>query len=153
MAKLPTHEEILAQLPAAEKAGEFEPRARAARFDAVRRRIVLELTNGCEFAFPVHMGQGLQNATDDQLAAVEVVAHGSGLEWEEIGAGLWVPGLLSGLFGNKAWMRELGRAGGKVRSEAKAQASRENGKKGGRPRTSRPDPEVEMAAEKKRRTA
>src|ERR1700745_1455300 len=108
MAEAPTHEEILAQLPAAQKAGEFEPRAQAARFDPARRRIVLELTNGCEFAFPVHMGQGLQNATDDQLAAVEVVAHGSGLEWEEIGAGLWVPGLLSGLFGNKAWMRELG---------------------------------------------
>jgi hypothetical protein len=101
---------------------------------------VIALTNGCEFAFPARMGQGLQDATDDQLAAVEVVAQGSGLEWEEIGAGLWVPGLLSGLFGSKAWMRELGRAGGKVQSEAKARASRENGKKGGRPRKVRPEP-------------
>lgn len=153
MAKVPTHEEILAQLPAAENAAEFEPRARAARFDAATRRVVIELTNGCEFAFPVHMGQGLQNATDDELATVQVIAHGAALEWEELGADLWVPGLLSGLFGNKAWMRELGRAGGKVRSEAKAQASRENGKKGGRPRKVRPESDTSVAAEKKRRTA
>jgi hypothetical protein len=31
-------------------------------------------------------------------------------------------------------MSELGRAGGSVRSEAKAQAARENGAKGGRPK-------------------
>jgi hypothetical protein len=137
---LPTDEEILAQLPAAQAAAEFEPRARSARYDRESGRVVIELTNGCEFAFPARMGQGLHDATPEQLAAVEVVANGAGLEWEEIGAGLWVPGLLSGLFGSKAWMRELGRAGGKVRSEAKAQASRENGKKGGRPRKVRPDP-------------
>jgi hypothetical protein len=34
----------------------------------------------------------------------------------------------------KAWLFELGRQGGKVKSEAKFQASRENGKQGGRPR-------------------
>lgn len=131
---VPTEAEIQAQIDAAREAGEFEPRARSARFDRRTRKIVIELTNGCEFVFPPHLGQGLQEATDDQLAAVEVVAGGSGLEWEDIGAGLWVPGLLSGLFGSKAWMRELGRQGGRVQSEAKARASRENGKKGGRPR-------------------
>jgi len=155
--RLPTEEEILAQLPAAHAAAEFEPRARSARYDPATGRIVIELTNGCEFAFPVHMGQGLGNATPQQLAAVEVVANGSGLEWEEIGAGLWVPGLLSGLFGTRAWMRELGRAGGQVRSAAKAQASRENGKKGGRPRKVRPEPDPPVpekrASGSKRRVA
>ncbi|WP_434112739.1 hypothetical protein [Paraburkholderia caffeinilytica] len=33
-----------------------------------------------------------------------------------------------------AWMREIGRSGGSVKSEAKSAAARENGKKGGRPR-------------------
>ncbi|HEU4556815.1 MAG TPA: DUF2442 domain-containing protein [Longimicrobium sp.] len=151
---VPTEEEILAQIAAAEEEGEFEPRARSARYDRATRRIVIELTNGCEFAFPARMGQGLQNATDAQLAAVKVVVHGSALEWEELGADLWVPGLLSGLFGTKAWMRELGRAGGKVQSEAKARASRENGKKGGRPRKVRPEPApAPDAAEKPRERA
>ena len=153
----PTEAEIQAQLDAGRDAAQFEPRARAARYDRASKRIVIELTNGCEFAFPARMGQGLQDATDDQLAAVEVVAQGAGLEWDEIGAGLWVPGLLSGLFGSKAWMRELGRAGGKVRSAAKAQASRENGKKGGRPRKAPPEParsaEEKRAASTKRRAA
>ncbi len=157
MAKVPSYEEILTQLPAAEEAAEFEPSARSARYDAPTRRIIIELTNGCEFAFPAHMGQGLQGATDEQLAAVKVSVHGSALEWEEIGADLWVPGLLSGLFGTKAWMRELGRAGGKVQSEAKARASRENGKKGGRPRKVRPEPaptaEAPKRGERARRVA
>ena len=154
---VPTEAEIQAQIDAAPDPADFEPRARAAHYDRATKRIVIELTNGCEFAFPARMGQGLQNATDDQLAAVEVVAQGSGLEWEEIGAGLWVPGLLSGLFGSKAWMRELGRAGGKVQSEAKARASRENGKKGGRPRKVRPEPapaaETPKRGERARRVA
>lgn len=144
--KVPTEAEIQAQIDAAPDSAEFEPRARSAHYDRVTGRIVVALTNGCEFAFPARMGQGLQNATADQLAAVEVVAQGSGLEWEEIGAGLWVPGLLSGLFGSKAWMRELGRAGGKIQSEAKARASRENGKKGGRPRKVRTEPAPAPAA-------
>jgi Protein of unknown function (DUF2442) len=154
---VPTEAEIQAQIDAAPDSAEFEPRARSARYDRVTERIVIELTNGCEFAFPARMGQGLQNATADQLAAVEVVAQGSGVEWEEIGAGLWVPGLLSGLFGSRAWMRELGRAGGKVQSEAKARASRENGKKGGRPRKVRPEPappaEAPKRGERARRVA
>ncbi len=47
---------------------------------------------------------------------------------------LGVPQLVAGLFGTKAWMAQLGRQGGKSRSGAKAQASRDNGKHGGRPR-------------------
>jgi hypothetical protein len=38
------------------------------------------------------------------------------------------------VFGTEAWMRELGRAGGRSTSDAKAAAARENGRRGGRPR-------------------
>jgi len=55
------------------------------------------------------------------------------LHWESLDADLRVPQLVSGLFGSKAWMTELGRQGGQLRSEAKARASRDNGKLGGRP--------------------
>jgi hypothetical protein len=46
-----------------------------------------------------------------------------------------VPALLQGVFGSKSWMaRHLGSAGGRARSDAKAEAARTNGRKGGRPR-------------------
>jgi hypothetical protein len=67
------------------------------------------------------------------LAEVEVTPIGFGLHWEKLDADLGVPHLVMGIFGSKAWMRELARRGGSVTSAAKARASRENGKKGGRP--------------------
>jgi len=157
MVEMPTEAEILAQLPAAREreriAAETEPRAASARYDRRSRRIVIELTSGCMFAFPAEYGQGLRGATAEQLSSVEVVSGGSLLIWEGLDAALAVPGLLSGMFGSRAWMRELGRAGGTVRSEAKAQASRENGKKGGRPRKAGPQADAPLASEKKRRVA
>ncbi|HEX9939730.1 MAG TPA: DUF2442 domain-containing protein [Longimicrobium sp.] len=142
--RLPTETEILAQV-AAEREREridtrTEPRAKSARYDRRTARIVIELTNGCLFAFPAEYGQGLRGATPAQLAKVEVAPGGYGLLWDELDAALSVPGLVAGVFGSKAWMRELGRAGGKIQSEAKARASRENGKKGGRPRKVRTEP-------------
>jgi hypothetical protein len=128
-----TEEEFLAATEAARIADETEPRAVSARYDAETGRIEIELKNGCMFAFPARYGQGLQGATEEQLAAVEIL-YGEALHWEELDADLGVPQLVSGMFGSKAWMRQLGQLGGQAKSEAKAQASRENGKKGGRPR-------------------
>lgn len=158
--KIPTEAEILAQLPAAREAeriaADTEPRAASARYDAGTGRVVIELTSGCMFAFPAEYGQGLRGATDEQLARVEVTPGGYGLLWDELDAALAVPGLLSGVFGSRAWMRELGRAGGKVQSGAKARAARENGKKGGRPKKVRPDAdtgETKKPASPRRRAA
>ncbi|MFL5382292.1 MAG: DUF2442 domain-containing protein [Longimicrobiaceae bacterium] len=94
----------------------------------------MELTNGCVFAFPPALAQGLGSASEDELAAVEVMPGAESIYWECLDVGFSVPNLIAGSFGTKAWMRELGRAGGRVRSPAKTAAVRENGKKGGRPR-------------------
>jgi hypothetical protein len=59
-----------------------------------------------------------------------------GLHWESLDVDLGVPELIAGVFGTKAWMTELGRLGGQVKSVAKEKAARENGKRGGRPRKS-----------------
>lgn len=90
--------------------------------------------DGCLFAFPPEGAQVLRGATPRQLAAVEVEGGGFALRWEELDADLTVSGLLAGRFGSKRWMSELGRAGGRARSEKKARAVRANGMKGGRPR-------------------
>lgn len=109
---------------------ENEPRAASARYDRKLHRMVVELTNGCTFAFPPRLAQGLVTATDDQLSHVEILGVGYGLHWEALDVDLSIPGLLAGLFGTKAYMA---RQAGRATSLAKATASRANGAKGGRP--------------------
>ena len=124
-----------AQVDAATERGKIarlnEPRATAVRYNRKLGRVVVELQNGCTFTFPPHLAQGLEAATEDQLAQVEILGAGYGLHWEAIDADLSVPGLLAGLLGTKAFMA---RQAGKARSPAKAAAARTNGAKGGRPR-------------------
>jgi predicted TPR repeat methyltransferase len=126
-----------AQIDAATAQGEAvrkqEPRAMTARYDRQRDRLVVELTNGCSFAFPPRLAQGLETATEAQLAQVEILGAGTGLHWEALDIDLSVPGLLAGVLGTRAHMARLA---GQVRSPAKAAAARTNGAKGGRPRKS-----------------
>ena len=130
-----TDSEIAGARSRGEEAALTEPRAAAARYDAATGRIVIDLTNGCLFAFPARALQGLAQASDTELAAVEVQGAGHGLHWETLDADFTVPGLLMGLFGTRAWMaREQARRAGATTSPAKAAAARENGAKGGRPR-------------------
>lgn len=129
-----------AQVERAKKAGvaalENEPRAKAARYSPTRRQVLVELTNGCSFIFPVDKAQGLAGASNKDLADVKVLGKGFGLHWEKLDADLSIPSLVVGIFGSKAWMRELARRGGAVTSPTKAAAARANGAKGGRPRKS-----------------
>lgn len=112
-------------------AQQAEPRAESARYDKRNSRVIVDLKNGCIFAFPPCLAQGLETATDEELAAVEILGAGYGLHWEALDVDLSVPGLLTGLFGTKAYMA---RRAGQATSPAKAAAARENGRKGGRPR-------------------
>lgn len=106
-----TYEEILAQIAAAEaraeEADRTEPRARAATFDAVTRRVRMELKNGCTYEFPADLCQGLRGVSADVLAQVEVYPYGIGLRWDALDVDFSVPGLVAGRFGNKAWMRQI----------------------------------------------
>ena len=129
----PTDDQIDAALARGEAARLAEPRAAAVRYDRQLDRVVVELTNGCTFAFPPRLAQGLETATADELAQVEVLGTGSGLHWEALDADLSVPRLLTGLFGTASHMA---RRAGRVTSPAKAAAARANGAKGGRPRRS-----------------
>jgi hypothetical protein len=108
-----------------------EPRATAARYDRASGRIMVELDNDCTFAFPPRLAQGLEDASDEQLAAVEILGQGYGLHWEGLDVDLSIPGLMAGVFGAKAW---IARRAGRATSPAKAAAARANGAKGGRPR-------------------
>lgn len=110
-------------------------RAAEARYDRATGRVMIDLTNGCAYAFPAQLVQDLNGATDDQLSGVEVDGLGFNLHWPALDADLYVPALVSGVFGTRAWMtRELARRAGQATSPAKAAAARVNGAKGGRPR-------------------
>jgi hypothetical protein len=69
-------------LDTAERRGEqslrSEPRAKRARYDRKTGRVLVELTNGCSFAFPARRAQGLEEASDTELAEVEILGLGPG---------------------------------------------------------------------------
>jgi Protein of unknown function (DUF2442) len=115
-------------------ADEVEPRATAAYYEQGARRIVVELSNGADFRFSPSSVQELVSATPDELAQVEVSPSGRTLRWQKLDADLSLPGLMAGIFGTKLWMAHLGQIGGQATSEAKAEAARLNGMKGGRPK-------------------
>ena len=107
----------------------------SARHDRRTARIVVNLNTGVQIAFPTRLVEGLADASPDDLAEIEISPAGLGLHWPKLDANVYVPALLQGVFGSKRWMAaQLGAAGGKARSRAKAAAARENGRKGGRPR-------------------
>jgi len=110
-----------------------EPRAKSVRYDRRSRRVVVNLTNGSVFAFPARLVQGLDDVSDDDLAAVVVEGAGFGLRWSKQDIDISIPGLLAGVFGTRSHMARLA---GRTTSVAKAEAARANGAKGGRPRKS-----------------
>ena len=77
----------------------------------------------------------LQGASAAELANAQVDGVGFNLNFPAIDADLYVPALVSGIFGTQRWMtRALARIAGRTRSPAKASAARANGAKGRRPR-------------------
>lgn len=119
---------------AEEKAGSC---ARKVEYDRQRDLIVFYFTNGSQFAVPPDLIQGLQEATVEQLKDVWLDRAGLSVHWPSLDADFNILGLVQGIFGTKDWMAEIGRQGGKQTSEAKRRSSRENGKKGGRPKSNR----------------
>jgi hypothetical protein len=119
------------------------PKARSARYDRRTGRLVIDLENGATMIVPTKLLQGLENANDKELAKFELVLDGSQIHWTELDVQMYVKSLIEGVFGTRVWMEHLkdhysaiGGKGGSARSPSKAAASRENGKKGGRPRKS-----------------
>jgi hypothetical protein len=114
-----------------------EPRALAACFDPLHRRFSLTLQNGLSLGFTAEALPELAGASDDVLAEVLVPELGFALEWPSLDMHISVAGLLIDLMG-EPWLREirneLNRRIARSKSAARTRASRENGKKGGRPK-------------------
>jgi len=127
------------EIAAAREAGnELGPRMVQARYRRTSARLDIQFDNGVVLGVPVALIQEFSlldtpPSTAD-LSNIEIWGDGYDLHFPRIGIFLSGTALLAGILGTKAWMVMLARNLGATRSQAKAAASRENGKKGGRPR-------------------
>ena len=115
--------------------GASHPRAVGARYDSGKGQIVVHLSSRLDVAFSPQDAEGLEGATPEQLAPIEISPSGFGIHFPKLDADIYLPTLLEGFLGSKRWMAgRLGAAGGRSTSAAKASAARKNGRAGGRPR-------------------
>ncbi|MFP5459798.1 MAG: DUF2442 domain-containing protein [Bacteriovoracia bacterium] len=136
-----SEEAILAQIEAAEKRPKVsEPAAKAVRFEPESRRVELVFSGDVSLGFGVEQVEELAEATDAELARLELSPSGATLSLRARDVDIAVDGLLLTLLGAAGWKdalrAQLNREVARITSEAKARAARENGKKGGRPRKS-----------------
>jgi hypothetical protein len=110
-----------------------EPQAQRVGYDRNTSQLVVELNNGVTFLVPTNLLQGLAGAAPEDLEQVSLGPRGASLHWEKIEVDFSLAGLIVGILGTRAWMAELGKRGGRAKTEAKAAAAQANGKKGGRP--------------------
>ena len=80
------------------------PVALTASFDEARRRVVVELSDGRAYAFPPHLVEDLAGADPADLEEIVVDGAGLNLHWPRLEVDLFVPDLLAGVFGTKAWI-------------------------------------------------
>lgn len=99
------------EFEAANERGRLEmltkPRALTARYDVGSGLMIIELTTDCTFTFPPRALQGLEQATDQQIADVEIMGMGLGLGWDELDMHFTVEGLMAGRFGTRRYMDSL----------------------------------------------
>jgi hypothetical protein len=95
--------------------------------------LIVRLSNGRRLALPIEDVQGLGRATHEQIQNYELLGRGTGISFPDLDVDLYVPALIEGVYGNRRWMAQLGKMGGRARTEAKRQAAKANGAKGGRP--------------------
>ncbi|WP_235918925.1 DUF2442 domain-containing protein [Aureimonas psammosilenae] len=82
------------------------PLPKAVRYDAPSGRIVVDSVNGSSFMVPARALQDLENATDAELAEVELQGE-TGLHWETLDADFTIKGLMAGIFGTARFMQAL----------------------------------------------
>jgi Protein of unknown function (DUF2442) len=126
-------DEILAAKKASREAEKHEPRAKAVSYNPKTQKLELTLRDSSKLFLDANLIQGLENATPSQINDVQIEGNGYGLHWEILDIDISVPGLVKGIYGTKAWMKHLGEKGGRISNPLKANAARENGKRGGRP--------------------
>jgi hypothetical protein len=109
--------------------------ATKAIYDLLSGRVLVDLSSGVLVGFNARDFQGLDKASDADLAKIAITPSGRGLHFESLDVDVYIPSLLEGFMGSRSWMAsQMGKKGGSSTSDAKSKSSKENGKLGGRPR-------------------
>lgn len=117
------------------------PQATGAIYNPGTGLVCIRLSNGIVIGLPAAQTQGLEVANAKMLSEIHISPSGYGIHFPKLDVDLYLPALMEGIFGTKAWMTERGRKGGQATSKVKKDAARANGKLGGRPRkTEEPTP-------------
>ncbi len=127
-----TDAEIEAALERA-KLHDGDPLARTVEHIPALNLLIVGLSNHRRLVLPIEDLQGLGNATHKQIQNYELLGNGTGISFPDLDVDLYVPALIEGVYGNRRWMAQLGKKGGKAKTEAKRKAAKANGAKGGRP--------------------
>jgi len=91
--------------------------------------------NGVGYLINVDLIDELQDATSEQLQGAEVDGFSKALRVPACDVDIFLPGLLAKILFEASDLKKIAASiNGAIRSAVKAQTSRENGKKGGRPR-------------------
>jgi hypothetical protein len=125
--KAPTPREFDAATRRGERRMRQSLLAVSARYDRRSQRVIIVLNNGAIVGFPLPVLPGLEHAAPEDLRTIEVQEAGYGLHVPALDADISVPRLLEDQLGSSA-MRM---------AQARAAASRANGRLGGRPRKSK----------------
>ncbi len=97
------------------------PKIMKLSLDKQNRRLVFDLTNSVTLIVPADLLQGLQNASENDLTAVEFWDEGLMVYWKNLDVAFQTSSLLLGIFGTKRWLSEINSRNGK-------QTPRKNGK-------------------------
>ena len=103
-----------------------EPKACGVFYNIQSRKIVIHFDNDCTFECPVSLLQGVCDLTDDEIAKFELTSAGWGITWSDADLDFGVNELVQGVFGTKAWMKEIAAKGVRSRSEKKNKLLRES---------------------------
>jgi len=96
----------------------------SARYDRRVGRVMIGLNNGAVVGFPLSALPGLENARSGDLKALTIEGGGYGLRVKSLDADISIPRLLADELGSTLMKRAI----------VRADASRANGRLGGRPR-------------------
>ena len=80
------------------------PRAVSAHYDRKTGRVVIHLSSRLIVSFSPNDVEGLEGARPSQLNEIEISPSGFGIHFPAVDADLYVPGLLEGFLGSKAWV-------------------------------------------------
>jgi hypothetical protein len=122
--KTPTPEEFNAIIRRTAEKTKHRLLAVSARYDRRNDRVMITLNSGAVVGFPLSMLPGLERATPDDLRKIEVEGGGYGLHVASLDADISIPMLLADHLGSTIMRRTV----------ARAEASKANGRLGGRPR-------------------